>query len=549
MALTRETRSRSLAGEVGEAEAKAHSVAVLPFLDLDSAQADSGATAAAVEALRPALAQLGRSRVTLVSPPPVHWTGTGNVEEVRNAARQTDSRSILTGTIRRTPAGRRVTLHLISANGVDVLGHWMVEVPDFVSDPGSRIAQGAASGIYRVTGAPEKFSPRREEDPAWKTEPARAYMNSGRLLLDRRTIVDTDRAIASFEGAIAAEPQSVEARSYLAMACIGRNFLKSDPALVDRATEVSHEALAWAPDDPTAHRGLGAIYTFIGRNEEALEHCLRALESGDRSERAFGQIAYIWKQLGRPDKAIRWLRTAKVSPTQPADYEALIGDCWALLGEDERAAEAYQAAVRFRPDLPEGWLGLCHLNLVQGEAAKARALFQERSAEFAAFPAARHLQAQIEFFGRDYPAAEQTYRELHRADPLCLATQQYGAISFRSALARLVQQANPSEASHFLKESLEQDRIELARAPKNPETLYRLAAKEAVCANEEVALKYLAESITCGWIDYRSPRLDPRFDGISKSPRFTQMLDDLATQVADLRKQALAEATAPTPSE
>ena len=83
-------------------------------------------------------------------------------------------------------------------------------------------------------------------------------------------------------------------------------------------------------------------------------------EVGDPSERALGQMAYIWEKRGRPDKAIQWFAKAEVSDKQLADYDAILGDAWLLLADDEKALEAYQTSSNFRPELPEGWLGICH---------------------------------------------------------------------------------------------------------------------------------------------------------------------------------------------
>ena len=62
--------------------------------------------------------------------------------------------------------------------------------------------------------------------------------------------------------------------------------------------------------------------------------------------------------------------------------------------------------------------------------------------------------------------------------------------------------------------------------------------------NAVAAIKYLKESIATGWLDYRSPKLDPRFDFIATNAQFKKLLDDLATRVADLRRQRPAEKVA-----
>jgi hypothetical protein len=44
-------------------------------------------------------------------------------------------------------------------------------------------------------------------------------------------------------------------------------------------------------------------------------------------------------------------------------------------------------------------------------------------------------------------------------------------------------------------------------------------------------------AIKAGWIDARSPQLDPRFDGIASDSRFKEIIETLTTKVAELRRQ------------
>ena len=184
-----------------------------------------------------------------------------------------------------------------------------------------------------------------------------------------------------FEGAIRAAPRTVAARSYLTMACIGRNFLSSDPALVQRALQAGREALDLSPNDAIAHRGLCALQTSLGQFQEALEHGFRSLESGDPTERAFAQIAYIWKRLGRPELAIDCTKKQKSASTS----RTIITRCWGIAGSTyskmRRPSEAFLAARRFRPELAEGWLGLCQLKLLHGDIEAARALYRESASD------------------------------------------------------------------------------------------------------------------------------------------------------------------------
>jgi len=86
----------------------------------------------------------------------------------------------------------------------------------------------------------------------------------------------------------------------------------------------------------------------------------------------------------------------------------------------------------------------------------------------------------------------------------------------------------------------------LVLAPNDAETLYRLSAVEAMLDQSADSLKDLKRAINAGWVDYRSPRLDPRFDALSAIPEFQTILSELAAHVARLGRQSPAVLTAAT---
>ncbi|HET9419173.1 MAG TPA: protein kinase [Chthoniobacterales bacterium] len=538
VAALRQLQSWHLESAVRKAVLAAHSIAVLPFLNLDTGEMANDMTARLGKALRAELPALGPAKIVELPIPSAKWTGTGNVDEIRIAAGQADTRAVLSGTVRHSGRGVRLSIHLFRETGDDTLGQWLLDVgaieelPQALRRPG-----GIAALLYRALDARTHAQKGASNtDAAMVDDVARGYFNAGRALLDRRTIPDMDRAINCFEEAVRAAPASVAARSYLALAYLGRNFLTANPAHMERAFAVANQALALDSHNPAPHRALCSLYTSTGQFEQALEHGLLALEAGDPSERALGQIAFVWKELGHPEKAIRWFGKAKLSERQPADYDALLGDCWMLLTEDDQAREAYRAAANFHPDLPEGWLGLCHLQLLNGDFAGARMLFRQRAGEYQAFHTVKPLLAQIEFFSRNFAEAERLYREIRDADPRGVGLEQYGAISSASALARLkFATGDLVSGNQLLKQCLASDQAQVRVSPHNAEVLYRLSADEAIQGNVAMSLQFLRNSIAAGWLDYRSTRLDPRFDQVAANPEFQKLLSELAAQVAGLR--------------
>ena len=93
------------------------------------------------------------------------------------------------------------------------------------------------------------------------------------------------------------------------------------------------------------------VYATNGHYREALEQAFTSLEVTRSNERTFGHVAYLWNILRRPDQAIAWYARAKATGQQLADYEALIGDCWLLLGDEAAAEERYRASMQLRSDI------------------------------------------------------------------------------------------------------------------------------------------------------------------------------------------------------
>jgi serine/threonine protein kinase/Tfp pilus assembly protein PilF len=516
-----------------------HSIAVLPFLNLDDGTPDTDLSHRVADFLGRHMSVIGPARVIALTKPSQEWTGTGISTEIKSQLQGTDCRVALVGMYRHTTRGdTRLSMRFVDASSSDAFQKWTANVGN-TADMTTVLAKTDVSNtVYRMLDKPGIISV-SNLDPTLTDSTARAYYNAGRSLIERRTIPDMDRAINCFEGAIAAAPKSSLARSYLALALMGRNFLGADPAYIKRGFAAAKEALTISPDDPVAHRALAALDGVTGRFDEALEHSQRALEVGDPTERTLGQLAYFWKVTGRPDRAIQWVMKAKMSDKQLADYDSILGDAFLLLADDQKALKAYETSSKFRPELPEGWLGICHLKLIQGDLKQARLLFQQHAAEYSAFQTPKLFQAELEFFSRNFAEAEQLYSDLLRADPNGVSAEQYGAISSMSALARIKMAIDEKQAATELIEKCTAiNKAELTNSPKHAETLYRLAAVEAIKGDTASALTHLQESIAAGYIDYRSMRMDPRFDALSDTSEFQQILSNLAAHVAELRHRA-----------
>jgi tetratricopeptide (TPR) repeat protein len=219
-----------------------------------------------------------------------------------------------------------------------------------------------------------------------------------------------------------------------------------------------------------------------------------------------------------------------------------IGDSWRLLEDDKKAEAAYRRAMELRPEDPGGFVGLCYLRLLHSDFAAARSLYEENRARSKAYEmmfwdsSAKEMFARIELLARNYPLAERLYSELLNGN-ITGGKDSFGAMSAASALGRIRQAlGDEAGANSLLSDALKQE-LGSAENARDPEALYRIAAIEASLYQPDAAVRYFNNAIAAGWIDARSPRIDPRFDAIANDPRFNQLISDLSNHVSELRRR------------
>lgn len=505
----------------------ARSVVVLPFLDLDAVTGDPETTEAVANLVRSQLESLGPARVVMGKAP-----GWSKLDDIRKAAQASSGRTILTGTVRNVEGKRRISLRVINPAADQTLVRGVIESP-VLSSQSSRQPEKWVVDIHELLNS-DSWSNLVSPDPSLRNERARENIDAGLELMRSYTMSDLDRSIALFRNAVELVPDSPLAHSRLSAAAIARTHFIADFSYLELGKNEARRALELDSNSLAARRALAAIYYQEGKFQEALEEQMRAVEIGGMDYRVAGSIGQSLNSLGRPDRALSWLAIAAKVQDRPGDVESVIGDCWALLDADEEAFLAYNRAADLKPSSNQNAVAKARLYALGGQFDEARKICKDHSKDNDPGEMTQ-VAAQIEFFARNWVAAEELYSRLAKSDPDGGGSF-YGSITFQSALGRIYQTAGLDEkAAALLQDALNKETATLDRQPANPEAAYCVAAIEASLDLKEPALQHLHQAITLGWLDYRSLQKDPRFDSIRSHPEFGTLVDGLSAKVAELR--------------
>lgn len=118
------------------------------------------------------------------------------------------------------------------------------------------------------------------------------------------------------------------------------------------------EACAYYKDSLTlyptaeAHTFLGWTYSFMGRYDDAIQECHKAIEIDPDFGNPYNDIGAYLIEKGKLDEAIPWLEKA----TKAVRYESYcfphlnLGRIWEKKGDWYQAMEEYQKALKHNPD-------------------------------------------------------------------------------------------------------------------------------------------------------------------------------------------------------
>jgi TolB-like protein/class 3 adenylate cyclase/Tfp pilus assembly protein PilF len=277
------------------------------------------------------------------------FTYKGRPVDVKQIGRELGVRYVIEGSVRRV--GRRVwvNVQLVDAESG---GHlWADRFDIDRADLGE--AQGEITGrlartfdLELAAAADRRIARERVADPD-----SQALVLRGRACLIRSSSLQTrQEAQRTFERALVIDPQSIDAKVYLATTLVVTlldGWSRSPQQDQARAEQLLLEALEQDSNLAKAHFAMG----MLRRNQGALTEAQIELERALALDRNYGHAAYqlglVLAFRGQPEAAIPYVEKAiRLSPHDPnlGVFLAVLGACHLLLGHADQATDLLRRA-------------------------------------------------------------------------------------------------------------------------------------------------------------------------------------------------------------
>ncbi len=144
---------------------------------------------------------------------------------------------------------------------------------------------------------------------------------------------------------------SVESRKGRALELWRQGFDAQMHGQLEEAIRLYEDSLACCPT-AEAHTFLGWTYSFLGRLEDAIEQCQRAIAVDPDFGNPYNDIGSYLITLGRPDDAIPWLERAILAPRYEARHypHCNLSRVYRAKGMLQKAIQELEKALAIAPD-------------------------------------------------------------------------------------------------------------------------------------------------------------------------------------------------------
>jgi adenylate cyclase len=355
------------------------SIVVLPFTNLSDDREQQYFADGITEDVTTDLSRIGGSFVISRN---TAFTYKDKPVDAKQVGRELGVRYVLEGSVRRSGNQLRINVQLIDA---ETGAHLWAE--RFDRDTGDlfalqdEITNRIAMALNFELIAAEAIRPTEHPD-------ALDYILRGRAAgLQARTRNFYEEAIGHYERALTLDPLSVEAQSRLADMLAGRvmdNLTNSATVDIERADELSRQALAASPRSPYAHLAKAQVLRAQGRCEEAIPEYETAIALNRNWANPISQLGQCKFLTGSPEEAIALVEQAiRLSPRDPniANWYRRVGVMHLLQSRNDEAILWLEKSRSANAAVPSGHAHLASayglkrdLDRAAAELAEARRL-------------------------------------------------------------------------------------------------------------------------------------------------------------------------------
>jgi TolB-like protein/class 3 adenylate cyclase len=143
---------------------------------------------------------------------------------------------------------------------------------------------------------------------------------------------------------------------------------------LERAFEAAQKAVTLDDSLPEAHMILGIVYLWQKQHEQAIVEAGQAIARNPNAASAYWTLGYILNMAGRPEDAVKAVKTAmRLNPHYPPYYLLELGKAYRFLGQPEEAIAAQKGALARNPNFLPARLQLAGVYSELGREEEAHA--------------------------------------------------------------------------------------------------------------------------------------------------------------------------------
>jgi type IV pilus assembly protein PilF len=190
---------------------------------------------------------------------------------------------------------------------------------------------------------------------------------------------------------------------------LGSNYLSKGN--VELALFELTKASRLIPKEPDVHFALGTVHLLREEPELAMEEFQKTIDLNKKHANAYNNLGYAYLKLGRWDEAIESCLKAldEVIYDTPERAMTIIGWAYYKKGESARALEMLKRALNIKDNQPDTENRIATIYLDEGRFDKAKIILQDLAKRLPKFASARLNLGIVYYKEKDFVAARREF--------------------------------------------------------------------------------------------------------------------------------------------